>query len=335
MSQPSEPCRQGVRGVGAILLAFVLAMTAVQGWFALRDRPNRSQRIAAIVVLWGVEAPGFNLPVSADEIDRRIAMLRSDDGEGRVRAAHWLAAHGVREAGAAIASAMRDPGTLRPCQLAHALGQLGDERWTDDLVRAAKQSWNRDLQLCATIGLQELAAERAVDALIDLAASGPARTIAIEALGVIGDPCALPALDQILKSTSDRHVKESAERAIERIGVLSMPDPVPDLVGRFNEALQARQLDEWALRCLARRGDRRAVPFLTNALRDDSLVERERESVAACLLVCGEPGRLALVRCSADETTRAGAVARSALDVLRHSDSPSTLRMAARPRAGE
>ncbi|MCI0629509.1 MAG: hypothetical protein L0Y44_02515, partial [Phycisphaerales bacterium] len=128
-----EPSRHGLRGVFVILLAFVLTMTAVQGLSELRERPNQSQRIAAIIVSWGVSPEGFRVPVEQDEIDRRVALLRSADGEQRVRAAHWLAAHGVREAGAAIVASMHDPATLRPCQLAHALGQLGDGQWTSEL----------------------------------------------------------------------------------------------------------------------------------------------------------------------------------------------------------
>lgn len=335
LSQPMEPSRHGLRGVFVILLAFVLTMTAVQGLSELRERPNQSQRIAAIIVSWGVSPEGFRVPVEQDEIDRRVALLRSADGEQRVRAAHWLAAHGVREAGAAIVASMHDPATLRPCQLAHALGQLGDGQWTSELVWAAKQPWNRDLQVCATFGLQELASERAIDALIELAESGSARTSAVEALGAIGDARALPMLEQLVKSTSERHVLNSAVRAIDRIRLLSMPDPVPVLLGQLEEGVRDGQFDAWALRCLARFGDERAVPHLKAALQTSSLTGSERESVAACLLVCGDKGRLALAHCSMDDTTTAGAVARSALDVIPQFHSPSMQQTALSLRAVE
>ncbi|MCI0363318.1 MAG: HEAT repeat domain-containing protein [Phycisphaerales bacterium] len=323
MCQSSEPCRHGLRGVLAILLAFVLMVTVVQGWIALRDRPNQSQRIAAILVSWGIEPDGFKLPVNADEIARRVALLKSADGEERVRAAHWLAAHGVRDAGPAIASAMHDPGTLRPCQLAHALGHLGDEQWTNELIWAATQPWNRDLQVCATLGLEELASERAIDALIEIAEHGSARTSAIDALGVIGDARAVPDLQRIAAASEDRHTRETAFRALERIRLLTAADPVPALVERLTASIPSGNTDVWALRCLARlgarEGDGRAGPALARALNDESLSSRHREFMAACLVACGEEGQSALSGCSSSNSAAVRLVAQSALALVQQS----------------
>jgi len=319
----TESNAHGLRGIFIILVVFVCAMSIAQGWQASRNQPNQTQRIAAIIVSWGVDSPAMHVPVNQQDVDDRLEKLRSPVSEERVQAAHWLAAHGVRDASAAIASAMRDPATRRPCQLAHALGQLGRARWTDELVRAAQQPANRDLRVCATDGLKQLGSARAIDPLIQLAERGTAQTIAIEALGVVGDSRAAPALRRIVSNTQNDHVREAARRALQRIDILGLDDPLPELLRSFEQSLHSDRPSQWALRHLARLGDARAAPVLANALESSSVESRDRESIAACLFACGEAGRLALERCAKNEKTPAAGVARSALALLQASSTPT------------
>ena len=319
MKKPPADMKGRFWGMFLLIGLFLCAMWLTQGWRSWADRPTQPQRIAAVLVSWGVSPEGFTVPVEQDEIDQRIVLLRSRYSEERVRAANWLASHGVRDAGVAIATAMNDPGTLRPCQLAHSLGQLGDHRWADELVRAANQPWNRDLQICATIGLEKLASDRAVTALIELAKNGTARTTAIEALGVIGDSAALPYLREFVGTTREPIERKVSERAITRIELLNLDDPVPALVERMQKSLNDGRVDEWTLRWIARIGDERTIEVLTSALKERRLSTRESEQVAATLLTLDEAGISALKQVVALDLSSAG-IAHSALSVIAHRD---------------
>ena len=318
-----QPSRADIRcsylGLFVLVVLLVCTTTGVQLWRSTADRPTQPQRIAAILVSWGLSAEGFSIPVDQEEIKRHIAMLRSPYSEERVLAARWLASHGVRDAGAAIADAMNDSGTRRPCQLAHALGQLGDDQWVDELVRATTQPWNQDLQLCATIGLEELASARAVEALIELMNSGAARTTAVRALGVIGDPAAIPPLQTIAKTTHERIVREFCEQAISRIKIVTLGDPTPALVHQMQSALRSGHADEWALRWIATIGDERAVGVLAAALTERGLSMRDHERIAATLLALDEEGISALEHIASSESA-SRRVAQSALSISTHRD---------------
>lgn len=318
-----EPSLANIRcryyGLFVLVGLLVGTMAGLQLWRSYSDRPTQPQRIAAILVSWGLSTEGFRIPVAQEDIERHIAMLRSPYSEERVRAARWLASHGVRDAGAAIAGAMNDSGTRRPCQLAHALGQLGDDQWADELVRATRQPWNQDLQLCATIGLEELASARAVEALIELGKNGTARTTAIRALGVIGDPAAIPHLRTIAQTSSERIVREFCERAISRIELVNLDDPIPALVHQMQSALRRGHADEWALRWIATIGDERAVGVLVSGLTERGLSMRDCERIAATLLALNEEGIGALEHVASSKSA-SRRVAQSALSISTHRD---------------
>ncbi len=259
-----------------------------------RAAPDTSVRIAATLVSWGLTTDGLSVGVSAEEIDRHVALLRSPDGEERVRAADWLASRGVRDAGPQIAAAMADARTLRPCQLAHSLGQLGDEQWVGTLVAAAKQPRSLDLRACATLALSEIASPSSVDALIDLGRLDSSRRMALEALGRIGDPSALEFLRSVATSPRNEAEGKIARRAVERIELMQRADPVPLLVARLKTSGRGGRLETWAVRGLARLHDARAVPALLDALRRPQISRNERIVVAAGLLAHGEAGTAAL-----------------------------------------
>jgi len=312
MASDRPDIKTGHRGLFVLLSVFIGVMSLPEFW---SDGPDASQRIAAIIVSWGVALEDSQPPVDRESVDRHLRLLRRGQGEQRIEAARWLASHGVREAAGPIARAMEDPLTTRPCQLAHSLGRLGDGRWSDQLVRAANQSYNRDLQICATIGLKKLASRQTVEALIDLAQHGTARTTAIEALGVIGDARATPDLREIVNSSTNRFERRAARTALQRIERLNRKDPVPALLARLKASLDDGHVNEWALRWLANKADERAVPRLVSYLNRSTVSTKQREYLAAALLAHDKAGISAL-RHVADSDSPGRGVAQSALSLV-------------------
>ncbi len=79
--------RSGLWGLFGLVAAFSLAMSLGQFIVTKRAAPATSVRIAATLVSWGLTTDGLSVGVRAEEIDRNVALLRSPDGEERVRAA--------------------------------------------------------------------------------------------------------------------------------------------------------------------------------------------------------------------------------------------------------
>lgn len=55
-------------------------MSIPQAWRSWTDRPTKAQRIAAILVSWGLSADDLRIPVDGQEVGRHIEMLRSPHG---------------------------------------------------------------------------------------------------------------------------------------------------------------------------------------------------------------------------------------------------------------
>lgn len=258
------------------------------------DRPDVRQRIAATLVEWGRSVDGLPTTVSAEEIHRHVELLWNSDGEERVRAAWWLGERGVRQAGPQIAAAMDDGGTLRPCQLAHNLGKLGDDRWVGQLIEASHHPTNLDLRVCATDALGDLSSTRAVDGLIDVYRRDLAAVSALESLGKIAEPSTLPFLRSVAAHPRNQDERRIALWAIECAQTMSEPDPVPALIQRVETSAGGRFLDTWAVRKLVDRGDARAVSAFADTIGRQSLTEDDQIILAAGLLTLGEPGMAAL-----------------------------------------
>ncbi|MCH7545761.1 MAG: HEAT repeat domain-containing protein, partial [Planctomycetes bacterium] len=315
-----------LRGLCGLIAAFTLVMILGQVIATRRAAPATSVRIAATLVSWGLTIDGLSIPVSTDEIDRHIAQLESPDGEVRVRAANWLASRGVREAGPHIAAAMVDEGTLRPCQLAHSLGHLGDDQWTGLLVAAAKQTRNLDLGACATIALCEIASPSSVDAMLELCKAGESRWTTLEALGRIGDPSALEFLQSVADSPRDKAERELAQLAIERIELMQSSDPVPDLVARVRKVHAGARFDSWAVRAIAKLHDARGVPALQEALDRPQVTRDDRILLAAGLLALGQEGTDSLREIVVTQPqSRAGLTALAALSLIEPTKDTQTI----------
>lgn len=253
-----------------------------------RQAPDYKQQIYATLVSWGVSLDGMALPVSREEIDRHVTLLWSDIGEQRVQAAAWLASRGVREAGPAIAASMKDEGTYRPCQLAHSLGFLGDDRWVESLADATWHPTNVDLRGCATIALGELGSPKAVDALINAHRQQAIGSHALTVLGSIADPTALPYLHSVVQAPRNEFDQRTAADAIERIVLMQQKDPVAVLIDRVRRSAERGPLDAWAVRKLASLGDPRAAEVFQQAFLVGSSNKTELVILAAAMLSQGQ-----------------------------------------------
>lgn len=287
------PSRIWLMGAVVAVMLLVQMPRVVQRW---REAPDGRQRIAALLVSWGCRPPGLTLPVEEAQVRRRVESLGSPDGEERVRAARWLAEHGVREAAPEIAAAMWDPGTVRPCQLAHSLGGLGDAQAVEDLLGAANQAGNTDLRVCALFALRDLACEDAVEGLLALCDDPFTANLAVEALGEVADRRALARLGRLLRESDDAALRRAAMIAVERIEVVSGDDPAPGLLRRVEGGAARGEVDAWAVRRLARARDERAVGPLAAVMVEKRLGGRECELLAAALLAHGATGAEALRR---------------------------------------
>jgi len=280
-------------GIFILGVSILAGVQAVSRWDA---RPNTAQRIRAQLVTWGLPVQGIDAAVDPAEVDRQVSFLLSDISEQRVQAARWLARRGVRSATDEIASSMQAAGTLRPCQLAHSLGKLGDERYVDTLADAVRQPSNTDLRVCATMALGELASPRAVTALIEAYHDRITPTTALIGLGNIAHPSAVAFLQQVVDQPRNERERHAAATALEKIRIMERPDPVPTLIERVRAGVTEQEsLDHWALRKLAEHSDPRTPPAVRQLLIDaKALSERDLVAAAAMLVAHAEPGRAVL-----------------------------------------
>ena len=276
------------------LTAGLVMSEALNDWRLRCAPPDDRQRIAAILISWSLDPQTDGVRPDEGEIARWVAQLKSPNGEERVRAAWWLGARGIRSAGPVMATAMRDSGTRRLCQLAHELGKLGDDQWVPLLLDSAGQTANTDLQVCAMLALGELASQRATDGLIDLYRHEVTATAALAALGEIADSRAAPFLRAVVGNPRNDDEHRLAVQALARIEIMAQSDPVPALVDFTTGGAGSRSLDVWAVRHLVALGDGRAVPALVRALAREDLSKDNRLVLAAALTAFGVEGEKAL-----------------------------------------
>jgi len=314
--QPDER-RRGWRGpVGAMALLFagVLALATFQYARGRMAAPDTRQQIVARLASWGLAVDAFDTSVTKQQVEQHLAALRSPISEKRVQAARWLADRGLRETGPSIAAAMDAPGTLRPCQLAKSLGDLGATQYTGKLVEAAQQTSNADLRVCATLALGQIQSPTAVDGLISVYEKGFGRGLVLEALARTADPAALSFLQSVKAQAEKERHRALAAKGIARIELLEKDDPIPGLIERIRQAAADHRANEWAARQLAERADPRAVPALKEALGTVAPQSAEPDGIVltAALLAHGEPGTTALKHIARDG---AADLARAALSL--------------------
>ena len=168
--------------------------------------------------------PDSPLP-SQETTSEVIAGLRSASAQQRWRAADELVMRKDTLAVEAIIAAMLDPaGTRRVCVMASALGRLKDPRALSVLSAAAFDRGNRDLRLCA-----------------------------IQSLGMIGDPEAVP---QLIKALEARNMPVASANALARLGDERGVAPMI-AVARADEELQL-----WMVAALGELGKSSALVYI-------------------------------------------------------------------------
>jgi len=325
--QSGEASTQPGRALFAIFIVPIVAIGLTRHAVEQAQTPRLEQRIYAHLASWGVSLEGVARPISDEAIERHIEQLESPISEQRVQAARWLARRGVRSAGPRIAVAMTDAGTLRPCQLAKDLGELGDPRWLKLLTDAAADPSNADLQVCATIALGELGSRRAVETLKRQYRQGVAPVTAISALSEIGDPSTLAFLELVAQAPRNEGERLAAQRALRRVALMNRDDPVPALLELVRRDARAGAVNDWAIKQLVRLDDPRAPAALSETLIDaEGLSEPASATLAAALLAHGRVGREQLDGVVALADKNAALAARAALRLVRSeesTDSPS------------
>ncbi len=287
------PRRRGIWPV-CVLTVGLVSSEILSNWRLRSEPPDDRQSIAAMLVSWGLDPKNVAARPDDGETARWVAKLDSPDSVERVRASWWLGARGVCSAGPAIAAALTDVGTGRPCQLAHQLGRLGDDRWVPLLLDAAGQRSNTDLQVCALLALGELASVRATDGLIRLYRQDATAMSALSALGEIADPQSADFLRTVAARPRSDDERRLAAQALERIGILIARDPVPALIHLATAESGSRRVNVWAVRQLVILGDSRAVAALAASLAQPDLFQEHRIMLAAALTTFGRPGTAAL-----------------------------------------
>lgn len=309
----SRPPRSVNAVIAVVLLVYCGIMGAVRYGQIRREAPSIAQQIVATMASWGMPLDGVSVLVEAEETERRKTQLLSPVSEERVRAAYWLVARGLRSTGPQIAAAMADAGTLRPCQLAHSLGGLGDPRWTRVLSNATRHG-SADLRTCATRALGKIGSSEAAGALMEAYRDPATSVTALWGLGNIADPATLPFLERVASSPRNMAERRSAETAVERIRLLKNPDPVAALCERLRGRSNG-DIDLWALRKIACFRDPRAVPLLRQMLAQRANAsDAELIPLAAALLAVGPEG-VAVLQATAQAPghERAGQIAAAAL----------------------
>jgi len=172
--------------------------------------------------------------------------------------------------GPLIAAMQDDGGTVRTCVISQALGKLGDPTAVPALLRAAQHPDNLDLRVCATHSLGQIGDESAIEFLANRATDPSVpegeRGAVISALGEIGSPIAIPALESILAGKS--RLGSFAASAIKQIGLLH-GDTDANLLAAIGDNTDWIH-DDWVLTQLHRRWDDRIAETLNERLRESS-----------------------------------------------------------------
>lgn len=166
-----------------------------------------------------------------------------------------------------IAAMVDDEGTRRTCVISQAIGKLGDSAAVPALIAAAQHPDNLDLRVCATHSLGQIGDRSALDFLVKRATDPSIpegeRSGAISALGEIGSPLALPALESI--SAARTRLSSFSASAIKQIGLLQ-GDATANLLAAIGDNDDWIH-DDWILAQLHRRWDARIASGLNEILR--------------------------------------------------------------------
>jgi hypothetical protein len=194
-----------------------------------------------------------------------------------------------------IAAMQDDVGTRRTCVVSQALGKLGDPTAVPALIQAAQHPDNLDLRVCATHSLGQIGDENAIEFLAkratDPSVPDGERGAVISALGEIGSPLGLPALESVLVDKT--RLSSFASSAIKQIGLLQ-GEAGANLLATIGDNTDWIH-DDWVLAQLHRRWNGQIAKGLNEKLRSDNdLLAGLRLQIAALLTAkqCMEPSTL-------------------------------------------
>ncbi|MCZ6680943.1 MAG: HEAT repeat domain-containing protein, partial [Candidatus Poribacteria bacterium] len=234
--------------------------------------------------LWELRQSGDSPEVLQTEARLKLLrQLRSRYAEKRWGAAKVIASWRDCASVPALIGAMQDDkGTQRTCQMAQALGQIGDPTAVPALAQALYHPNNVDLRVCATHALAEIGETDALAALLEKVTppnrSGGDYEIAILAIGEIGLPQALPTLRTIAEQNASPRIRELAESAIKQIELLGGEDVMTKLLAALEDNSDWIQ-DSWIFKQLHKHWDDHVAVALNDYLasykngRTDNLIQ--------------------------------------------------------------
>ncbi|MBI2844660.1 MAG: HEAT repeat domain-containing protein [Armatimonadetes bacterium] len=156
-----------------------------------------------------------------DAYDNRgkLEKMLSGRAEGRWLAAARLAEMKDPRSVAPLLAALRDvSGTRKVCRMCVPLGETGDARAVQDLVRALNNpSLSDDVHQCAAKALLNIGDPRSEPGLIRALQDDTSVIIVIRALGRIGSRRALPDLKRVAARHPEPMVRREAKAALSLI----------------------------------------------------------------------------------------------------------------------
>lgn len=153
---------------------------------------------------------------SRGDTDRYLEGLRSANPEFQMQAVVYLGQHGDASAVPALLAVLESgPATDVKRSIAEALGRLADPRAAPSLLKIL-QDPDPQVRTAAIVAMAKINAPEFVASLAAAAQAGDSRLPAIWALGVLGDPQAVPVLSGLLHDP-DKYVRYNARQALKRL----------------------------------------------------------------------------------------------------------------------
>jgi len=221
-SDPLLPPRLSAEQVGRMIRALSGRSPTADAWLAgVAQEAPEEVRVSALEALGGRSGPAPTGPRAAkqDEVVRRAVALALRSRRPALRRAALEACHRSGEVAlpAAIELLGDDDFDVRSAA-AGCLGRLGAARAVDPLLKALE----RERSLAAMQALARLGDRRATRPILELlqedyaATRQDERVVVVRALGRLGDPAALPAIEREI-SHPEWRVRLTAARALARV----------------------------------------------------------------------------------------------------------------------
>jgi len=231
---------------------------------------------------------------------------------------------GGREPISFLVEQLHSDNRRRRCKAALALELLGDRRGVPAIIKELNDTGYRPTTMIRSDGTEYqegqvrsdryyaalllgiLGDKRAVPALIEATRDEEINYQAAISLGEIGDKRAIPALQAMLKKYSNqpfRHTTKNFRRVFAGYGLAMLDDAegLKVVIDTLNERQQAWTIRRHAIWALEKVGDKKAVPYLIAALKDEH--PNIRVSAARALGAIGDASALPALEEALKDTT--------------------------------